>query len=809
METSWDGAVPIRLGYVSDDQIQDAPTTPSQGLREEYDQLVEEVRKHRIAYYQEDAPLISDAEFDELWRRLEQIEAEHPEIVTGDSPTQEVGGEVSTAFAPVEHIQRMYSLEDVFSREELRAWYDRAVASLEQLRPDRVTSGRGPKWLVEVKIDGLAINLLYRRGRLVRAATRGDGTTGEDVTHNVLTIEEIPNQLSGTDHPAELEVRGEIFMPTAEFRALNERLRESGQKEFANPRNAAAGSLRQKDAAKTAERPLAMFVHGVGAREGVTLSSQHETYDQLAAWGLPVSPYTEILANFEEIGDYLDRFHAKRHELIHEIDGVVIKVDDFDLQRALGHTSRVPRWAAAYKYPPEEKSTELLDIRVQVGRTGRVTPFAVLEPVLVAGSEVSKATLHNQEVVKVKNLKIGDKVWVRKAGDVIPEILGPVLPEREKRERERGRLKEFVFPARCPACEAELAPAKDEDVDYRCPNAESCPDQLAERVAHIGSRGALDVEGLGDEGADALTRPDRRKVAEDLYSDVLPRPDEINRDKDTGARVVYNDLGEPQPQVPVLRNEAGLFGLTIDDLQDVYRWREDRDWVPPTDEEKAVGKKGHWEKNGLWVPIPYFWNGPKYSGKGELEDSYRPGQAGLSLLEQLEVKKKEQPLWRVLVALSIRHVGPTASRALAQAYGSMEKIRNASEEELAGIDGVGPTIASAVREWFSVDWHCRILDAWAAAGVRMEDEQDEAVPRTLEGLTVVVTGSLENWSRDESKEAIIARGGRASGSVSKKTDFVVAGENAGSKLTKAESLGLTVLDEEGFERLLQNGPEDL
>lgn len=770
-----------------------AEGAPSYALREEYEQLVEEVRKHRIAYYQENAPLISDAEFDEFWLRLEEIEAQHPEIITGDSPTQEVGGEVSVAFAPVQHIQRMYSLEDVFSREELRAWYDRAVASLEQLRPDAVQDGRGPKWLVEVKIDGLAINLLYRDGRLVRAATRGDGTTGEDVTHNVLTIEEIPNELAGEGHPAELEVRGEIFMPTEEFRAFNEKQLAAGKQPFANPRNAAAGSLRQKDPAKTAERPLAMFIHGVGSREGVTLTSQHETYDQLAAWGLPVSPYTEILSSYEEIDAYLDTYQAKRHDLIHEIDGVVIKVDEFSLQRALGHTSRVPRWAAAYKYPPEEKSTELLDIRVQVGRTGRVTPFAVLEPVVVAGSEVSKATLHNQDVVKAKNLLIGDRVMVRKAGDVIPEVLGPVLPEREKREQDPGRLREFVFPQTCPSCGTGLRPAKEGDVDYRCPNAETCPAQLSERVIHVGSRGALDIEALGEEAGLALTNPDPEEVR--------PPKELIHAERTaaSGAPVQWNEDGQPLPQTPVLRNETDLFTLTSEDLKDVYRWREVLERNP---------ESGKHEGTGLYAPVLYFWTKPQYTSAGELKEASKPRENTIKLFSEFE-KAKEQPLWRVLVALSIRHVGPTASRALATAYGSMEKIRGAEEEELAGIDGVGPTIASAVREWFSIEWHCRIVDAWAAAGVRMEDEQDESAPRTLEGLTVVVTGSLENFSRDESKEAIITRGGRASGSVSKKTDYVVAGENAGSKLTKAESLGLTVLDEDGFTRLLENGPDGL
>lgn len=767
---------------------QNEDATPGRDLREEYAQLVEEVRKHRIAYFQEDQPLISDAEFDELYERLQQIEAEHPELVAADSPTQEVGGEVSEAFSPVKHIQRLYSLEDLFSRSELRTWYDRAMASLTQLRPEAVSQGL--KWLAEVKIDGLAINLLYREGKLVRAATRGDGITGEDVTHNVLTIGDIPQQLSGENHPAELEVRGEIFMPTADFHAFNEQLTAQGKAPLANPRNAAAGSLRQKDPAKTAERPLSMFVHGIGAREGITLTSQHEVYDQLAAWGLPVSPYTQLLESYEQIEDYLDEHLKNRHSLVHEIDGVVIKVDSFDLQRALGHTSRVPRWAAAYKYPPEEKSTELLDIRVQVGRTGRVTPFAVLEPVKVAGSEVSKATLHNQDVVKLKNLMIGDRVLVRKAGDVIPEVLGPVLAEREKREKEPGKLKEFVFPSHCPACGAELAPAKEGDVDYRCPNAQTCPAQLAERVIHVGSRGALDIEALGEEAGLALTNPDPEEV----------RPPkeliDLDRTAESGATVEYDDEGQPLAQKPVLRNEASLFDITPEDLKGVYRWREVLEKSPET---------GKFEGTGRFAPVLYFWTKPQYV-KGELKEASKPRENTVKLFSELE-KAKEQPLWRVLVALSIRHVGPTASRALASAYGSMQKIRAASEEELAGIDGVGPTIAASIREWFSVDWHCQILESWAAAGVRMEDEVDESTPRTLEGLTVVVTGSLENFSRDESKEAIISRGGRASGSVSKKTDYVVAGENAGSKLTKAETLGVPVLDEDEFVALLEKGPE--
>lgn len=779
-----------RLGNVTENPTDGGVAAPSAELREEYQQLVDEVRRHRVAYYQDNDPLITDAEFDELFEGLQRIEAEHPEIVAGDSPTQEVGGEVSGAFAPVTHIQRLYSLEDVFSADELRTWYERTVASLTDQRPEAVETGL--KWLVEVKIDGLAINLLYRNGRLVRAATRGDGVTGEDVTHNVLTIDAIPQQLAGTGHPSELEVRGEIFMPTKDFEAFNDGLVEQGKPPLANPRNAAAGSLRQKDPAKTAERPLSMFVHGVGVREGVTLTSQHETYDQLAAWGLPVSPYTKLLGGYEEIADYLAEHEQNRHSLVHEIDGVVIKVDSFELQRVLGHTSRVPRWAAAYKYPPEEVSTELLDIRVHVGRTGRVTPFAVLEKVKVAGSEVQRATLHNQDVVRLKDVRIGDRVVVRKAGDVIPEVLGPVPAERERREKE-GLLQEFVFPAVCPACGAELAPSKEDDVDYRCPNAETCPAQLSERVIHVGSRGALDIEALGEEAGLALTNPDPE--------DVRPPKELIDWEKtaESGAPVAFDDDGAPLPQHPMLRNEAGLFDLAPQDLRGVYRWRE-------VLERSAESRK--FEGTGRYAPVLYFWTKPQRTTSGEVKEPSKPRENTATLFAELE-KAKEQPLWRVLVALSIRHVGPTASRALASAYGSMEKIQAADEEELAGIDGVGPTIAASVREWFSVDWHCRIMESWAAAGVRMEDEQDESMPRTLEGLTVVVTGSLEGFSRDESKEAIISRGGRASGSVSKKTDYVVAGPNAGSKLDKAKSLGVPVLEEEQFTTLLEKGPEGI
>ncbi len=715
-----------------------ASEIPSDEIRDEYEQLTENVRKYRYAYYNEDAPLVSDAEFDALYRRLEEIEALHPELVANDSPTQEVGGEVSAAFAPVEHLQRMYSLEDVFSLDELKAWIDRATASVANLG-----NGRKLRWLSEVKIDGLAVNLLYRNGELVRAATRGDGTTGEDITHNVLTIGDIPRKLTGSNFPAEVEIRGEIFIPTKDFLALNERMVEAGKAPFANPRNSAAGSLRQKDPKVTAERPLHMFVHGIGAREGLDAESQSDTYGLLSGWGLPTSPYFKVVDSYEDVLAFIEHYGEHRHDLLHEIDGIVVKVDDFGLQRALGHTSRVPRWSVAYKYPPEEVHTKLLDIRVNVGRTGRVTPYGVMEPVKVAGSTVEMATLHNQDVVKAKGVMIGDIVVLRKAGDVIPEIVGPVMALREAQD---PPVREFVMPTDCPSCGTPLAPGKEGDVDLRCPNAESCPAQLTERVAHLAGRGAFDIEALGYEAALALTRP-------------------------------------AEPEQAPLTNEAGIFSLKPEDLADVRIRREKKTKGVPTGETELV---------------PYFYT------KGTAKKPSVPTANTKKLFEELQ-KAKTQPLWRVLVALSIRHVGPTASRALATAFGSMDAIRAASEEQLAHVDGVGPTIAAALKEWFAVDWHGEIVDAWAAAGVRMADEVDESTPRTLEGMTVVVTGTLPNFSRDEAKEAIIIRGGKASGSVSKNTSYVVAGENAGTKLDKAESLGLTVLDEDGFRRLLETG----
>ncbi|MEV8146763.1 NAD-dependent DNA ligase LigA [Arthrobacter sp. NPDC080073] len=720
--------------YVSTAESETA--VPTEAVREEYENLADLVRKYRYAYYQEDAPTVSDAEFDSLYRRLEELEALHPELVSNDSPTQEVGGEVSAAFAAVEHLQRMYSLEDVFTLDELEAWVRKAEASVERLG----TAASRIAWLTELKIDGLAVNLLYRDGKLVRAATRGDGTTGEDITHNVLTIKEIPRQLSGSGYPSEVEIRGEVFIPSKAFAEFNEALIEAGKAPLANPRNAAAGSLRQKDPAETAKRPLRMFVHGIGAREGLDATSQSETYKLLEEWGLPVSPYLKVLHSFEEVLDFIKHFGEHRHDLLHEIDGIVVKIDDFATQRALGYTSRVPRWAVAYKYPPEEVHTKLLDIQVNVGRTGRVTPYGVMEPVKVAGSTVEMATLHNQDVVKAKGVMIGDIVVLRKAGDVIPEIVGPVLALRDQQD---PPVREFVMPTECPSCHTPLAPAKEGDVDIRCPNAKSCPSQLRERVFHVASRGAFDIEALGWEAAIALTQP-------------------------------------AEPEIPPLRSEAALFSLKPEDLADVRIRREKR--------SKGVG-------TGTFELVPYFYS------KATAKTPSKPTATTEKLFKELE-KAKTQPLWRVLVALSIRHVGPTASRALATALGSMDAIRAASEEELANVDGVGPTIAAALKEWFAVDWHQEIVDSWAAAGVRMVDERDAGVERNLEGLTIVVTGSLPTLSRDEAKEAIIIRGGKAAGSVSKNTSYVVAGENAGSKLDKAEQLGIRVLDEDGFKALL-------
>jgi DNA ligase (NAD+) len=690
------------------------PAVADPAAREEHRTLSEEVEDARWRYYVLDAPTLSDADFDQRMRRLEELEEQFPELRTPDSPTQKVGGAVSTEFTAVDHLEPMMSLDNAFSFEELESWKAR-------LARDGVAD---PAMLCELKVDGLAINVLYEQGRLVRATTRGDGRTGEDVTPNVRTIGNVPHRLTGTDEypvPALVEVRGEVFLPVAAFERLNEAMTDAGKPMFANPRNAAAGSLRQKDPRVTATRALAMVCHGLGAREGFTPTAQSESYAALKAWGLPTSDRAKVLPDLEAVEEFIAYYGDHRHDVEHEIDGVVIKVDDVTLQRRLGSTSRAPRWAIAYKYPPEEVNAKLLAIEVNTGRTGRVTPFGVMEPTRVAGSTVERATLHNAHEVKRKDVRPGDTVILRKAGDVIPEIVGPVLPLRPE------GLAEWVMPTTCPSCGTELVQQKEGDKDLRCPNHQKCPAQLLDRVFHVAGRGAFDIEGLGSEAAWALL-------------------------------------------------EAGV----IEDEGDVF----------DLDEAKLLR-------------APLFTRAPK-KGEGDQPVLSANGQR---LLDNL-VAAKDRPLWRVVVGLSIRHVGPTAARALATEFGSMQAIEEADLDKLAAAEGVGPTIAEAVVEWFGVDWHRDIVRKWREAGVRMEDERDASTPRTLEGLSIVVTGSLVDFSRDQAKEAILARGGKAASSVSKKTDFVVVGDSPGSKYDKAVQLGVPVLDEDGFRVLLSDGPDE-
>lgn len=677
--------------------------------RHEWVELAQVISDHQFAYHVRDAPLISDGEYDRLVRRLQELEETYPGLRTPDSPTQRVGFAWSTDFAPVDHLERMLSLDNAFSTAELRAWAQRVTRDI---------GAAGVHYLCELKIDGVAVNLLYEDGRLVRGATRGDGRTGEDVTSNVRTIEGVPHRLVTAEAgrlPAQLEVRGEVFFPIEAFADLNASLVERGRPPFANPRNAAAGSLRQKDPRVTATRPLRLIVHGLGVHTGLPLERQSQGYARLAAWGLPVSSHYRVLDDLGQVEAFVEHFGVERHSVEHEIDGVVVKVDEVALQRRLGSTSRAPRWAIAVKYPPEEVTTALLDVRVNVGRTGRVTPYAVLEPVAVAGSTVSLATLHNAREVRRKGVLIGDTVVVRKAGDVIPEVLGPVVDLRPPHARA------FVMPTHCPSCGTALAPQKEGDVDIRCPNARLCPAQVRERVFHLASRDALDIEALGWETAGALLEHGALENEKDVFA------------------LDERRLG----QVPLLRRKDGALGA----------------------------------------------------------NAYK-------LLEHLRVARG-RPLWRVLVALSIRHVGPTAARALAAEFVTMDALQLAATagdaERIASVTGVGPVIAEAVLAWFDEGWHRDIVTAWREAGVSMADQRDPGVERTLAGLTVVVTGSLAGFSRDEAKEAIVARGGRAAASVSSKTHFVVVGDSPGTKYERAVELGVPVLDEAGFRDLLEHG----
>ena len=672
----------------------------SAAIRHQIQELSEEIRDHQFKYYVLDAPSITDAAFDKLWNQLLELERKYPQYKLESSPTLEVGGGFATAFTQHDHIEKMMSLDNVFDNDELDTWFDRIEKA-----------GVKNTWLCEVKVDGLAINLLYENGRLTRALTRGNGTTGEDVTLNIKTIKSVPTELAGKDLPATLEVRGEVFFPLQAFDDLNDSLEEAGKPRFANPRNAAAGSLRQKDPKITASRPLDVVVHGIGAATGVKFDKQSSAYELLKGWGLPTSSRYKVVSNRKEVIAFIDQYEKNRHNVEHEIDGVVIKVNEIDAQNNLGFTSRAPKWAIAYKYPPEEVSTKLLDIKVSVGRTGRVTPFAYMEPVKVAGSTVTNATLHNAQEIIRKGILIGDTVLIRKAGDVIPEVLAPVIEKRTGAERA------FVMPTKCPDCGSKLRAMSEGDVDIRCPNSQSCPAQVVERLFYIGSRSALDIDVLGYEAAAAL-------LADKLVTD-----------------------------------EGDLFSLTLKDLS----------------------KSDFFTKKDGSISV--------------IADRFI---AGLELA-------KSRPLWRVLVALSIRHVGPTSAQALANKFGSIANIQKASADELANIDGVGGVIAEAIVEWFDIDWHKEIIKKWQMAGVALVDAPKEKIPQTLAGLTIVATGSLSSFTRDEITEAITSRGGKAAASVSSKTDYVVAGDSAGSKLDKATELGITILDEAGFKKLLEKG----
>jgi len=727
--------------------------------RTEAQEVTERILGLREAYYERDEVLVDDAEYDTLIRRLETLEHSFPELQSQDSPTQSVGGRVAALFDPVEHAERMLSLDNVFSIDEFSAWATKVYRD----------AGRTVDFLCELKIDGLAINLRYENGLLTSAATRGDGRVGEDVTENVLLIDSIPKQLLGSGHPPIVEVRGEVFIPVAAFRELNAEQTAAGEKVFANPRNAAAGSLRQKAEGKNADKlaamnrrlsKLRMLVHGIGAWQNPPLSTQSATYGLLASWGLPTSTHFTVVPSAEEATAFIEYFGEHRDSVEHEIDGIVIKVDDLALHDELGATSRAPRWAIAFKYPPEQVNTRLVDIVVSVGRTGRATPYAVMEPVRVAGSVVRQATLHNQDVVKAKGVLIGDTIVLRKAGDVIPEVLGPVVELRDGTERE------FVMPVVCPECGTELRAMKEGDIDMRCPNARSCPAQVRGRVEHVGSRGGLDIEALGEVSAAALTQPE-------------------------------------VPETPPLVTEAGLFALTLDELLPIE--------VIVRDAESGLPKI---ESDGTERRRTPFRRNPSAAEKKEGLTGPQPSSAAHTLLDELE-KAKTKPLWRMLVSLNIRHVGPVAARALADYFGSLDAIRAATQQELAAVDGVGPIIADSLIEWFTIDWHEDIVTEWAAAGVQFSTPGHPgpgaaaATEGPLTGLTVVATGSLDGYTREGAQEAIITAGGKAASSVSKKTDFVAAGPGAGSKLAKAEELGIRILDAAQFRILVEHGPAAL
>jgi DNA ligase (NAD+) len=769
MSTSRDSSAPV-------DERTDDEVAELERARDEVAELTDRILALRDEYYENNASTVSDADYDAMVRRLDELERLHPELQKADSPTQTVGGRAETTqFAPVEHAERMLSLDNVFSEDELAEW---------AAKVERDAGSERVRFLSELKIDGLAINLRYENGVLVTAATRGDGVVGEDVTGNVLTMGTIPERLAGTGHPPLVEVRGEIFFPVELFDQLNERQRQAGERVFANPRNAAAGSLRQKEEGKSAEKlalmqnrlkSLRMLVHGIGAwpvrelERDTQVTSQSEVYGLLEKWGLPISTHFRVFDTIDEVAGFVKKYGEQRASVEHQIDGIVIKVDDLGLHEELGATSRAPRWAIAYKYPPEEVNTKLLDIVVSVGRTGRATPFAVMQKVEVAGSEVRQATLHNQQVVKAKGVLIGDTVVLRKAGDVIPEVLGPVIELRDGTERE------FVMPTECPECGTPLKPAKEGDIDLRCPNARSCPAQVRGRVEHIASRGSLDIEGLGEVAAAALTQP-------------------------------------AVPETPPLATEAGLFDLTMADIFPIEVVVRDSETGMPKLTEQGEPKRDtpfrrrrNVKRDGAHDPSADVFDG---------DETSVPSKTAHEMLANLEAAKTK-PLWRMLVGLSIRHVGPVAARALANYFGSLDAIHAATRDELAAVDGVGGIIADALIAWFEVDWHVEIVERWAAAGVQFSTPGHPGpgaateAGGVLSGVTVVATGSLEGFTREGALEAIVQAGGKAASSVSKKTDFVAAGPGAGSKLAKAEALGVRIIDAEQFALLLREGPAAL
>ncbi|MGQ0804501.1 MAG: NAD-dependent DNA ligase LigA [Actinomycetota bacterium] len=658
-------------------------------------ELREQVTYHRERYFVDDAPEISDAEFDELYRELEQLEAEFPELASPDSPTQHVGAAAASTFAAVDHVIPMLSLDNAFTLEDLLAWGKR----IERQISDPVAL------VCEPKMDGLAISLLYEKGQLVRAATRGNGFTGEDVTANVRTIKSVPKKLKGESVPDRLEARGEVFMPLAAFEELNQRQADAGARLFANPRNAAAGSLRQKDASITASRALDIFCYQPGVKEGgPRLRTHWETLDWLRDLGFPVNPRIERFESLDEVYEFSESMLEHRHDLGYEVDGVVVKVDGLGQREELGATSKAPRWAIAYKFPPEEKTTKLLKIMVSIGRTGRATPFAQMEPVFVGGSTVQMASLHNEDEVARRDVREGDTVIVRKAGDVIPEVVGPVSAKRRKNARR------WKFPKQCPACGQPLVRVEGEAAT-NCVNVD-CPNQRWGRIVHFAA--AMEIDGLGEE-----------RVRQFIEAGLL------------------SDAGD-------------LYSLTVDKL----------------------------------VPLE------------------RIGERSAQLLVDNIEKSKSQTLVRLLVALGINNVGPAAAQDLARELGHLDKIASATQEELVAVDGVGPILAQSVQEFFARARNREVIEKLRKAGVNFEGPARATVSeeeQTLAGLTVVLTGGLERFSRDEAQAEIEARGGKVTSSVSKKTNYVVAGENPGTKLAKAEQLGVTVLDEDAFVKLLETG----